>query len=215
VLGIVPLRELLFKYLQSRRKQRQSFGHTNANTSPIIAFFSNSQELKRRQLTHGDRNRAAQLIAAQVPAKSTKPTPILCSDQRKHITRRRLFSHSQLLKRQQLAHGARNRAAQLIVVQVPAKSTKPPLFRPQQRQKHITHRCLCSNSQFLKRRKLAHGARNRAAQLIEVQPPAKATKSPTSPLQTNIAHRRPLIQLTVAEATTAGPRCSESCRSVD
>jgi hypothetical protein len=69
VLGIVPISRLLYNDLQNRRKQRQS----------------------------------------------------LCSDQSKHNNHRRLYSSSQLLKRRQLAHGARNRAGQLIEVQRPAK----------------------------------------------------------------------------------------------
>jgi hypothetical protein len=48
------------------------------------------------------------------------------------------------------------------------------LFRPTQ-----THRRLCSNSQELKRRQLAHGARNRAGQLIAGQVP-KSTKHQTT-----------------------------------
>ncbi len=81
--------------------------------------------------------------------------------------------------------------------------------------KHITRHRLCSNSQDRKRRQLAHGARNRAGQLITSQAPAKSTKT-TTYVQTNAhSHRCRLFQLTGTEATTAGPRCSESCRSVD
>jgi hypothetical protein len=75
------------------------------------------------------------------------------------------------------------------------------------------HRCrLCSDSQELKRRQLAHGARNRAGQLVVAQAPAKSTKSTANSL---FRPSSPLFQLTDAQATTAGPRCSESCRSAD
>jgi hypothetical protein len=81
--------------------------------------------------------------------------------------------------------------------------------------KHNTYRRLCSNSQGHKRRQLVHGARNRAAQLITVQEPAKSTKPTISLVRPTQTHHpsSPLFQLTVAEANTAGPRCSESCRS--
>jgi hypothetical protein len=151
VLGIVPLSELLDKHLQSRRKEPKS----------------------------------------------------LLSDHQKHITHRRLCSNSQHPKRRQLAYIARNRAVQLIVVQEPAKSTKEQNLSVQttKNQKHITHRRLCSNSQALKQRQLAHGARNRAAQSIVVQTPAKS-KSVFRPTQ-----RRPLLRLTALQATIAGSRC--------
>jgi hypothetical protein len=56
--------------------------------------------------------------------KDLTKTTAISSDKHKHITDRRLFSNSQILKRRQLAYGAWNRACQLIAVQVPAKSTK-------------------------------------------------------------------------------------------
>jgi hypothetical protein len=70
----------------------------------------------------------------QPPAKSTKTTAIsVQTNANKHITDRRLFSNLQDHKRRQLAHGVRNRAGQLIVVQEPAKATKTAISR-------VTHR---------------------------------------------------------------------------
>jgi hypothetical protein len=88
--------------------------------------------------------------------------------------------------------------------------------------KHTIHRRLCSNSQFRQRQQLAHSARNRAGQSIFAQEPAKST---TTTATVHPGSDRPsiitlhpsslLFQLTVVEETTAGPQCSESCRSVD
>jgi hypothetical protein len=108
-------------------------------------------------------------------------------------------SNSQELKRRQLAHGARNRAGQLIVVQVPATSTKTTansLVRPT----HTVTVVACSNSQARKGRQLAHGDRNRARQLIAAQVPAKSTKATANSLvrPTKTRHpSSPLFQLTV------------------
>jgi len=108
-------------------------------------------------------------------------------------------SNSQCSKRRQLAQGARNRAGQLIEVQ-------PPERWSDHRKQHKR-----TNSQSSKRHQLAHGARNRAGQLIALQEPAKSTTTQLSiQTNTNNPHR-----LTVIEATTAGSRCSESCRSVN
>jgi hypothetical protein len=112
------------------------------------------------------------MIVIQEPAKSTKSTAILCSDQRKHKNYRCLCSNLQDPKQRQLAHSARDRAGQLIVVQVPATTTTNACS---DQRKHVTHRRLCSNSQFRQRQQLAHGAWNRAGQSIVVQVPAKST----------------------------------------
>jgi hypothetical protein len=115
------------------------------------------------------------LIVLQVPAKATKTTSTsLCSDQRKHIAHRRLYS--QLLQRQQLAHGTRNRASQYIVAQEPANIDEKSNDRSDQRKHSAT------NSQLLKGRQFAHGARNRASQLIAGQEPVKSKNKQQSPL---------------------------------
>jgi len=51
-------------------KNQQSTGQTTANNTnaPPSSPRSNSQSSKRRQLAHGARNRAGQLIVVQVPA---------------------------------------------------------------------------------------------------------------------------------------------------
>jgi hypothetical protein len=132
------------------------------------------------------------LIFLQIPAKSTKTTNTSLPVQTNaNITHRRLCSNSQELKRRQLAHGARNRARQLIVAQVSAKIDENDKHIPsvQTNAKTITERPLCSNSQLIKRRQLAHGARNRAAQLIDVQVSAKSTWL-GSDQRKHIPHRR-------------------------
>jgi hypothetical protein len=122
VLGIVPVSRLLYKYLQARNQQQSLCSDTATTQTHHPSSPSDSQGHKRRQLAHGARNRATQLIEVQVPAKNQrKRQPHLSrSDQRKHITNRRLFSNSQFPKRRQLYHGARNRARQLIFAQVTA-----------------------------------------------------------------------------------------------
>jgi hypothetical protein len=74
---------LPLKDLQSRRNQQQSLFRPT-HTVTIVAC-SNSQLLKRRQLAHGARNRADQLIVVQVPASRRKQQQ-LSSDHRKLIT---------------------------------------------------------------------------------------------------------------------------------
>jgi hypothetical protein len=125
----------------------------------------------------------------------------------------RLSSNSQLPKQGQQAHGARNRATQSIVLQKPAIATNQHQSLCSDQRKRIL-----SNSQSLKRRQRAHGARDRAAQLIGLQIPANRRKTAAislfRPMQT-YHQSSPLFQLTDKEATTADPRCSVSCRSVD
>ena len=70
-------------------------------------------------------------------------------------------ANSQVHKQRKPAHSARNRACQLIGVQVPAKQPQNLLSD------HPPSR-LCSTSQDRKRRQLAHGTRNRAGQSIAV-----------------------------------------------
>jgi hypothetical protein len=70
------------------------------------------------------------------------------------------------------------------------------------------------NGEILPNSKRTHDARNRASQLIVVQGPDENNSNLFRQTQTH--HRSSsLFQLTDIEATTAGPRCSESCRSVD
>jgi hypothetical protein len=201
----------------SRRNHQQSVQTNKHNRHRRLR--SNSQFLKRRQLTHGARNRAAQWIVVQVPAKSTKSpamgsdkhnryrrpplqltvaeattTGPRCSESRRSVdcwtrtckvdentatrsdhTIAHRRSNSQARKRRQLAHGARNRARQLTVVQVPAKPTKSTAISLVRHRKAYYPR-FCADSQELKRRKLAHGARNRAGQSIVMHVPA--SKSP-------------------------------------
>jgi hypothetical protein len=141
-------------------------------------LVSSSQLPKRRQLAHGARNRAGQLIELQPPAKATK-SPVQTDETSPIVVFR---SNSQARKQRQLAHGARNRAAQLIVVQPPAKWTRTTTISVQTNATTSPIVVLCSNSQLLKRRQLAHGARNRAAQLIVGQEPAKSTKATSTSL---------------------------------
>jgi hypothetical protein len=82
VLGIVPVSELLYKYMQIRRKRRHHLFSPNHRHR-----CSNSQDRKQRQLAYSARDRARQSIVVQLPAKSTthdNKQQSLCSDQRKH-----------------------------------------------------------------------------------------------------------------------------------
>jgi hypothetical protein len=149
--------------------------------------------------------------------------PTTCKSRRKqhnlsvqtNISHRRLCSDSQIPKRRQLAHGARNRAGQLIAVQRPAK--RKAIGKTNDEKKPSPRRRLCSNSQTQKQRKLAHSARNRAHQLVAAQGPAKSTKTHQSLFRSTQTHdpSAPLFQLTAPEAKIAGTQCSESAPSVD
>jgi hypothetical protein len=75
VLGIVPVSWLPPKCLQSKTKRVKSVPPQTKRHRR--RHCSNSQLRKRRQLAHGARNRARQLVVEQVPAKATKTTQSL------------------------------------------------------------------------------------------------------------------------------------------
>jgi hypothetical protein len=90
-------------------------------------------------------------------------------------------------------------------VRIPSKSSRNHCRRSERRSKR--------NGEIIPINKQTH-ARNRAGQLIVAQEPVKSTKATAIPLCSD-QRKTQRHQLTVAEATAAGSRCSESCRSVD
>jgi hypothetical protein len=121
-----------------------------------------------------------------VPAKSTKPTTNVCSDPNAKHTR---HSSSPLF---QLTGPEATTAGPRCLESCPSvdwcagtckvdETSSNSLFRPT----HTVTVVACSNSQELKRRQLAHGARNRAGQLIFVQVPANSTKTTAIQTKTN------------------------------
>jgi hypothetical protein len=130
---------------------------------------------------------------------------------------RRLCSNSQFPKRRQLAHGARNRACQLIGGQVPARSTKTTAISFRQTQTntyrppppHVpTHRSTSDDSW-----PTALGIVPVSRLLCNNLQCRRKIKAIAS-VQTN-ANASAMLPLTAYKETTAGTRCSESCRSID
>jgi hypothetical protein len=123
--------------------------------------LSNLQGRKRRQLTHGARNRAGHSIVVQVPAKSTRSSLF-----RKIPSSSLLF---QLTGVEETTAGPQCSESCRLVDCRPTACKIDNNKRPVQ----ANARRLCSNSQELKRRQLAHGVRDRAGQSTLEQEPAR------------------------------------------
>jgi hypothetical protein len=100
---------------------------TNANISPIVA----SAPLTVAQATTAGPRCSASCRSVDCRSKTCKIDESISLVRHRNVAYR--FSSSQDHKRRQLAHGVRNRAGQLIVVQEPAKATKTAISR-------VTHR---------------------------------------------------------------------------